>query len=171
MERPDDFILLDITLGCIPPSVNNMYYNTPGNGRKENEKANDFTRHTVRQICLENRGFTIPLDTDLEFFLVCYYPFPAGEGKEDLLLKRDSDNTLKAAKDAVFAASLVVVDETGMKYKKANDNQVFDDYPKKRRGDPALLEKYPRGYSHIVLAYHGHALEILKMLDQGVTLQ
>jgi hypothetical protein len=156
-----DYILLDITLRSLPPSINNLYETVNGR-RKKSERGNDFTRLAVDCIQLENRGFTIPVDVELDFFLVCYYPFP--KDKRDRLNMCDSDNPLKIAKDSVFAATLM---DTGL-MRRAKDNQVVDDYTKKRRGNPQTLKLYPYGYCRILLTSHGHALEILPMLEKEV---
>lgn len=156
-----NYILLDITIRALPPSVNHMYTRQHKTVKKT-EAAKDWHLLALQTICLGRPGFTIPLDQPLEFYLVCYFPRTGGRRGSDPLHQNDSDNRLKAAKDAVFAASWV--DE--ITRKKAGDNQVFDDHSAKRRGDPELLDRYPAGYCRIILAHHGHAKEILKTLEQ-----
>lgn len=144
-------ILLDITLPQLPPSINAMYA-TVGGRRVKSEQAKDFSKLAADRIQLENRGFAIPLEARLEFFLVCFYP------KMELFGKNDSDSRLKAAKDSVFDASLLA-DETSLK--RANDNQVLADHCYKSLGLDATK---PQGYCRIILAEYGRLNKVISVL-------
>ncbi len=158
MENP---ILLDIIIRDLPPSINKMYVNGRGGRRFKTKEAVEFSKFVVLSIQLENPGFKIPLDTALDFYLVCFYPEWRFKLHGDPLFKNDSDNRLKAAKDAVFEASMC--DEINLEY--PDDHQVYDDYPKKRRGNPELLQLYPKGYCRMILAKHGYWKKILPMVN------
>jgi Holliday junction resolvase RusA-like endonuclease len=159
----EEDVLLDITIRALPTSVNKAYSTNKHSRRVKTEEAVAFTKLVVDCVQLENRGFTIPAGKEFkfEFFLVCYYPEP-GYKREDQLYKCDSDNPLKVAKDAVFAASMLDLHTM----RQADDSQVFDDYCKKQRGRPETLKLYPGGYCRILLAHKGHWREILEKLEE-----
>jgi hypothetical protein len=160
--RPGNYLLLDITLPALPARINDMYATVQGHRVKSSE-ARSFANLTSQVIHRACPDFTIPSDvTDLEFYLVCYYP-ERGFGKKDPLTYNDSDTRLKSAKDSVFDASFTDPKTN----KRANDRQVSMDFAFKDRGYPVMLEQYPQGYCSVKLALPGHTLAVLRRL--GIT--
>lgn len=154
-----DYILLDIILPQLPPSLNSLYPTNKQGRRVKSEAGEAFEEHTAQLVQLENPGFVIQEGAAYEFFLVCYFPEPTG--KSDMLYKSDADNRLKAAIDSIFASSRL--DEVTLT--KADDNSVFGGYFAKRRGTPQMLARHPKGYSRVVLAYSGFMGQVLESLE------
>jgi hypothetical protein len=162
-------ILLDTILPGVPPGVNGLYATVAGR-RVKSSAGKKYSKDVNILLSAEREllSGTFPADghtTDnrLEFFMFCFLPpFVKNPKKPDELIKNatlsksDSDGRLKAGKDSIITA--LGLDAAG---KDLDDNRIYGDHCYKWEGRSDILNRYPNGYTRVLLVRFGYAPEIL----------
>jgi Holliday junction resolvase RusA-like endonuclease len=148
-NKPKSNVIIDAIIPALPPSVNSLYPTGRGGRRYKSAEGKDFDRTVANELeyVYGPNPPAIPENVKLGFKVVCYYPHPGlfknGKTKKDQLVECDSDNRLKAAKDALAVA-------LGF-----DDKRIYTDMVSKVRGVAGLLRDYPKGYCRVTLSVIG----------------